>query len=146
MTVPDKNTTAGKPGEPPEHYRTPSGMQPFDVIDGYGFGFYDGNALRYLLRAQKKGMLLNDLKKARHYIQEEEERLRSGMGLERMALFTPAEVEHVVAEFGLPGNIASAVRSLLASRLYSGDHAVHLKAARKAIEAEILESGETVEN
>ena len=61
---------AGTVGVPPEHYTTESGMQPFDVIDAYNMGFYDGNALKYLLRAGKKGSMLDDLKKSLHYIQE----------------------------------------------------------------------------
>lgn len=61
---------AGIVGTPPAHYVTESGLQPFDVIDAYGFGFFDGNALKYLLRAGRKGSMLDDLKKSLHYIQE----------------------------------------------------------------------------
>lgn len=49
------------------HYQTPSGMQPFDVIDAFGLDFYEGNALKYLLRWRKKNGV-EDLKKAQHYI------------------------------------------------------------------------------
>lgn len=41
-------------------------IQPFDIIDEYGLNFYEGNALKYLLR--QKGERLQDLKKARHYL------------------------------------------------------------------------------
>lgn len=43
-------------------------IQPWDVIDEYGLTFYAGNALKYLLRAGRKGVALEDLKKARHYL------------------------------------------------------------------------------
>jgi len=43
-------------------------IQPWDVIDEYGLSFYAGNALKYLLRAGRKGSRVEDLKKARHYL------------------------------------------------------------------------------
>lgn len=64
------NTTAGKVGEPPAHYASTTGLQPFDVMDAFGLGFYDGNAVKYLLRWRKKGGI-TDLEKARHYIDEQ---------------------------------------------------------------------------
>lgn len=48
-----------------DHYRKHA-IQPWDIIDEYGLSFYAGNALKYLLR--DKGSRLEDLKKARHYI------------------------------------------------------------------------------
>lgn len=62
------STSAGEPGRPPEHYRG-DGMQPFDVIDAFGLDFYEGNAVKYLLRWRRKGGI-DDLHKARHYIDE----------------------------------------------------------------------------
>lgn len=50
------------------HYMNASGIQPWHVIDAYGLDFYRGNALKYLLRAGKKGPALEDLRKARHYL------------------------------------------------------------------------------
>lgn len=43
-------------------------IQPWDVIDEYGLDFYRGNVVKYLLRAGHKGVKLEDLKKARHYL------------------------------------------------------------------------------
>lgn len=60
---------AGTVGTPPAHYAG-QGLQPFDVIDAYKLGFFDGNALKYLLRWDKKGSRLDDLRKALHYLQE----------------------------------------------------------------------------
>lgn len=61
-----------------EHYRKFK-IQPWDVIDEYGLSFYAGNTLKYLLRAGHKGAALEDLKKARHYLDKLIE-LESGDG------------------------------------------------------------------
>ena len=50
------------------HYRELS-VQPWDVIQDWQLGFFDGNALKYLARWRKKGGV-DDLKKARHYIEK----------------------------------------------------------------------------
>jgi len=49
------------------HY-TKHKIQPWDIIDAYGLNFYEGNALKYLLR--RKGNRLEDLQKAKHYIEK----------------------------------------------------------------------------
>lgn len=55
-----------------DHYRqTP--IQPWDIVDAFGLGFYAGNALKYLLRAGRKGdaqAKVDDLAKAKHYIEK----------------------------------------------------------------------------
>lgn len=54
-------------GRTPGHYQGKSGMQPFDIIDAFRLGFYDGNFVKYLIRwKQKNG--LEDLSKARRYL------------------------------------------------------------------------------
>lgn len=50
------------------HYMNASGIQPWHVIDAYQLDFYRGNALKYLLRAGRKGSALEDLRKCRHYL------------------------------------------------------------------------------
>jgi hypothetical protein len=47
----------------PAYYRSKSGLQPLDVIDAWGLGFFDGNAVKYLLRWKGKNGL-EDLGKA----------------------------------------------------------------------------------
>lgn len=42
-------------------------IQPWDAIIAWGLGFLDGNAVKYLARWRNKGGI-EDLKKARHYI------------------------------------------------------------------------------
>lgn len=48
------------------HYKDKD-IQPWDVINAWGMGFFDGNALKYLARFRNKGGV-EDLRKARHYI------------------------------------------------------------------------------
>tara|TARA_R110002167_G_scaffold319391_2_gene525090 strand:+ start:1121 stop:1456 length:336 start_codon:yes stop_codon:yes gene_type:complete len=49
------------------HYKRHS-IQPWDIIDEYGLGFYEGNVLKYLLR--DKGNKREDLEKAVHYLEK----------------------------------------------------------------------------
>lgn len=53
--------------ENPSRYVGKSGMQVFDVINEFGLDFYEGNALKYLVRYKKKNGL-EDLKKCRDYL------------------------------------------------------------------------------
>lgn len=58
----------------PAHYQLADGMEAIDVIDQVvedPASFYRGNALKYLLRAGKKGDAHEDLRKARYYIDRE---------------------------------------------------------------------------
>ena len=53
----------------PAHYG--GGDNPYEaikVIEAWGLGFCDGNAVKYIARAGKKGDRLEDLKKARWYL------------------------------------------------------------------------------
>lgn len=52
----------------PPHYKSPSGIEAIDVIEGFGLGFHLGNVVKYILRAGKKEALLQDLRKARWYL------------------------------------------------------------------------------
>ncbi|MFI1723894.1 DUF3310 domain-containing protein [Streptomyces sp. NPDC020489] len=63
----DQPTTHGPVEWTPNHYRG-NGLQPFDVINAFDLDFYEGNALKYLLRWRKKNGV-EDLCKARTYVQ-----------------------------------------------------------------------------
>ena len=54
----------------PTHYQG-SGLEAIDVIESFSLGFNLGNAIKYILRAGKKGDKLEDLKKANWYISRE---------------------------------------------------------------------------
>ena len=51
----------------PPHY-THSGIETIDVIEAWGLGFHLGNVVKYVSRAGKKGDALEDLRKARWYL------------------------------------------------------------------------------
>lgn len=58
----------------PAHYQLADGLEAIDVIDQVvedPASFYRGNAIKYLLRAGKKGDARQDLEKARWYIDRE---------------------------------------------------------------------------
>ena len=53
----------------PLHYETVEGWQPIDVIENYNLNFHEGNALKYIVRAERKNDLVNDLTKAIDYLE-----------------------------------------------------------------------------
>lgn len=60
----------------PAHYGGEANPhEPIKVIEHYELGFCLGNAIKYLLRAPFKGSTLDDLKKARWYVDREIQRL-----------------------------------------------------------------------
>lgn len=56
----------------PAHYGGESNLyEAIKVIEAWGLGFCLGNAVKYISRAGKKGDALEDLKKARWYLDRE---------------------------------------------------------------------------
>ena len=58
----------------PSHYNMGK-YEAIDVIEDWGLGFNLGNSLKYISRAEHKDNKLEDLKKARWYIDREIQRL-----------------------------------------------------------------------
>lgn len=54
----------------PAHY-TVSAIEPITVIEAWGLGFCLGNTVKYIARAEHKNSPLEDLKKARWYLDRE---------------------------------------------------------------------------
>jgi hypothetical protein len=54
----------------PKHYNV-DGYEVINIIDAFKLNFNMGNALKYLLRADRKGNKEQDLKKALWYLQRE---------------------------------------------------------------------------
>jgi hypothetical protein len=54
----------------PAHYR-PGTYEAINVIEAWGLGFHLGNAVKYIARAGLKGARVEDLKKARWYLDRE---------------------------------------------------------------------------
>jgi len=60
--------------EHPAHYNShPSGIEAITIIEHFNFNI--GNAIKYLWRAGLKGKQIEDLKKAKFYVEREIERL-----------------------------------------------------------------------
>lgn len=51
----------------PSHYQTDK-YQVIDIIEGFNLDYHLGNVIKYVLRAGKKGDKIEDLKKARWYL------------------------------------------------------------------------------
>ena len=58
------------------HYDNGKDYDVIDVINDYGLSFIRGNILKYVIRAGKKSNELQDLLKAKDYLEREIERLR----------------------------------------------------------------------
>jgi hypothetical protein len=64
----------------PPHYQA-GGIETIDVIEAWELGFCLGNTVKYISRAGRKGDALEDLKKARWYLDREiQRREREGGG------------------------------------------------------------------
>jgi DnaJ-class molecular chaperone len=61
----------------PAHY-TFSAIEPIDVIEAWQLGFHLGNVLKYVARAGRKESKLDDLKKARWYLDREIKSMEEG--------------------------------------------------------------------
>ena len=59
----------------PQHYV--QGIEPIDVIESWGLNFSLGNVIKYTLRAPYKGKQIEDLEKARWYLDREIKRLKN---------------------------------------------------------------------
>jgi hypothetical protein len=59
--------SAPDPVNHPAHYKG-NGIEAIDVIEGFGLGFHLGNTVKYALRAGRKDSELQDLRKARWYL------------------------------------------------------------------------------
>lgn len=59
----------------PSHY-TSGPIEVIDIIEGFSLGFCLGNVVKYILRSPHKGAELQDLEKARWYLDREIARLR----------------------------------------------------------------------
>lgn len=56
----------------PQHYN--QGIEAIDYIESHNLNFNLGNAIKYITRCEHKGDKLNDLRKAKWYIEREIER------------------------------------------------------------------------
>lgn len=52
----------------PNHYGGDTTYEAIKVIEAWELGFHDGNAAKYICRARHKGRMIEDLRKARWYL------------------------------------------------------------------------------
>jgi hypothetical protein len=72
---------------PPHYNKHPSGVECIDIIEHMDFCL--GNAIKYIWRADLKGKAIEDLEKARWYIDREiERRTRDGAGSAQKCIYT----------------------------------------------------------
>lgn len=71
-----------------EHYNK-NVIQPWHIIDSHNLDFYEGNAIKYILR--RKGDRVEDLQKAIHYLERKIELEQEHEGQTKMDLFDPLE-------------------------------------------------------
>lgn len=62
------------PVKNPIHYKG-NGLEAIDVIESFNLNFRLGNAVKYILRADKKGNPKQDIKKAIWYLEREIQKL-----------------------------------------------------------------------
>jgi hypothetical protein len=68
---------SGDPIDHPSHYTAhPCGVECIAVVEHFNFNL--GNAVKYIWRAGLKGAVVEDLKKARWYIDREISRIENG--------------------------------------------------------------------
>lgn len=60
------------------HYQTK--IQPIEFILANELGFCEGNVIKYIVRHKSKGTPLQDLEKARHYLEFLIEKVKSEQG------------------------------------------------------------------
>ena len=75
---------------PPHYGGADNPFEAIKVIEAWGLGFSLGNAVKYISRAGKKGDRLEDLKKARWYLDREIANQESGGGFELGHAVAPA--------------------------------------------------------
>lgn len=54
----------------PDHYQSDK-MEAIDIIESFELNFHLGNVIKYITRADKKGNSIEDLEKAKWYLQRE---------------------------------------------------------------------------
>jgi hypothetical protein len=66
----------GGPVVHPKHYNTGK-IEVIDAIEDWRLGFNPGNAVKYIARHEHKGTAIQDLEKAKWYIEREIARLKA---------------------------------------------------------------------
>lgn len=105
-------------------------IQPWDIIDRFLLGYYEGNILKYVARHQKKNGI-EDLRKAAHYAQKQIEIEEARCIIARFVrcLFSCRTVQHHDARswFLLPELETAIIHTLVRRRFYRVDQLIHIQ-------------------
>ena len=55
----------------PKHYQSKTGLEAIDVIEAFDLNFNLGNVIKYILRCGKKDAEIQELEKAKWYLERE---------------------------------------------------------------------------
>jgi len=83
---------------PPHYGGQDNPYEAIKVIEAWGLGFHLGNCVKYIARAGKKGSVIEDLKKARWYLDREITRLEAMNKLIAVALIPFAGIAYMLAK------------------------------------------------
>jgi hypothetical protein len=86
----------------PRHY-TFGAIEVIDAIEAWALGFHLGNVVKYLARAAHKGKYLEDLRKARWYLDREIKRAQKA----EVEAQSPSDVRSVDRSFDHPARETS---------------------------------------
>lgn len=75
----------------PAHYKAGSPIEIIRIIEGYDLNYLEGNAIKYILRARRKGKHLEDLHKAHWYLDRLIRRVANGTDEEGITLLFPTQ-------------------------------------------------------
>lgn len=74
--MPSSNRVDHDPVHRPQHYKAGDIYETIRVIEAWGLNYHLGNTVKYISRAGKKGDIIEDLEKARWYLDREIDRLK----------------------------------------------------------------------
>lgn len=122
----------------PSHYAEGRKYEPIAVIEAWGLGFNLGNALKYVSRVGRKDDPLEDLEKARWYIDRELSRPLLGRMASRLSRWIlrrkvrgRIDLNGVTTDWGMSSNLSFIVASIHDGRR------IYLRAAMALIEEEM---------
>ena len=98
----------------PAHYKG-NGLEAIEVIEDWQLGFHLGNAVKYILRAGKKGDRKQDLEKALWYVRRAKGRKQSGV-------VGSIDADEIARAFELRPFEAAAVASILKANWVGRDN------------------------
>lgn len=120
----------------PPHYRGAGGIEAIDVIEAYGLDYHRGNAVKYLIRAGRKGTAADDLRKAYWYCARWLAKAADGVPLPCAPDDAPW-IDEIIAAFEMTGWRADALAAILDSARLATQANYCMRRARRDIQSAI---------